>query len=290
MDKKLIVVYILLILAFIAVYPLLQQRVIWDKKIDAQMLEYQMNLKETYDLYSASCDSVQQVATPAYQGDFSDKAHVIFVFEDNLSSQFAMAYSILQEEGFPASIAATPSQVGQDGYMTSDELTEAYNSGWDLLNHTYHHKHLAQLSEADQAKEINDAKLWMDKHCFTRASNVLVYPYGEANQQTNDLLGAGKYRGTLSLVHSYEFEPSNKSYKTMVRILDPYVEVRDVKTWIDQAIRNKRVLILVNSPLDRGYPSMTTYDADKFKEIVQYLDLRQRDIDVITYSQWLNVR
>lgn len=240
------------------------------------------------DAETVDCKQIKQVSQT--KKDLHQKGRVIFVFDDNWSTQYTVAYPILAAKGFPATIAVIPSKVGDQEYMSLEQLKDVYQNGWDLINHTYHHRKLSQLDYEEQKDEMIQAKQWLDKHCFTKASNIVAYPYGDFNQVSVEVLQDEAFRSARTVKEGFEGEDPNSLYQVTVKHLSTVTEVKEVKSWINEVIRHKSTVLLLNHRFENleNDSEMMGYDPKKFQVIVEYLDQRRKDVEVITYLEWLD--
>lgn len=200
------------------------------------------------------------------------------------------AFQILKEKGIKGSIAVIPTKVGTDGYMTLSQLSTLYASGWDLMNHTYSHLHLVNLSNQEQKKEFDQARTWLNNHCFTRASDIAVYPYGAYNQDTLDILQEEHFRSARTIVDGIQ---SNQLKKYEIRTINllPSSDVKWVKQQIDHAIQTKQTIIFTNHRFDKKPDAaQMNFDPQKFKTIVNYVDHKKDNLNILSYSEWLDVK
>lgn len=289
MDKQLIKVYIFLIVAFIVISPFIKYKDIWITDIADGISGVIYDKFEDIELGMANCSKITE--TKQTNIPLSNrKAKILFMLDDNWETQYSFAYKALKQKGYPASIAVIPAKVGQPGYMSFSQLQEVYQNGWDLVNHTYNHEKLTELDKDDQAKEIKRGAAWLNAKCFTRASNIIVYPYGAYNKGTVEILSKSNYRAARSLIPGFETNPGKKTYIAKVQNLTTLTEAERAKDLIDQAIKQNRTIIFLNhrfsdNPVD---PSGMIYDQSNFLEIINYMKQLRDKIDVITYSEWLN--
>lgn len=289
MDKNLIKVYLILIVSFIVIYPFIHLKDVLisdlSKYISSTIKGEIEDIKSQIEVRQCPVqkETVKRRLDP-------NKAKVLFVLDDNWGTQYHFAYHVLKKKGFPATIAVIPTEVDQPGYMTKAQLEEVYAAGWDLVNHTFSHQKLSTLDEEDQEKEIIRGTNWLNANCFPRGSKIVVYPYGAYNQTTLAILKKYGYHGARTLHTGFERNQGYRTFEAKVYNLTTDVKSEWAKDWIDQAIEEKKILIFVNHRFAQNAtedPTGMIYDKDRFREIVEYLDQQRDNVEVITYSEWL---
>ncbi|MFB7142596.1 polysaccharide deacetylase family protein [Gottfriedia sp. NPDC056225] len=278
MDKKLVIVYAILISSFMIAYPFM--------KSSASYLSepiQQNNLLQTY-----KCKPLKQ--TPQNIQKQQNKANIIFTMDDGWETQFTKGFQILKGKGIKGSIAVIPTKVGTEGYMSLSQLNTLYSSGWDLMNHTNSHRHLANLNKQEQKKELNEARNWLNGHCFKRASNIAVYPYGSFNQETLKLLQEEHYRSARTIKDGIQTN-NIKKYEVRTINLLPSTNISWVKEQIDLAIQTKQTIVFTNHRFEKkADKAQMNFDPSKYKSIVNYVVSKKEELNILTYSEWLDLK
>lgn len=108
--------------------------------------------------------------------NINDK-YIILTFDDGWSSQYEAFKMIKPIKG---TLYICSSFIGQENRLTLDNLTEMYNNGWDISNHTVHHANLTKVSLEKAYDEIYGCSAWIKGHGFIRdnAYKHFAYPEG----------------------------------------------------------------------------------------------------------------
>jgi len=215
-----------------------------------------------------------------------EKANIIIMMDDGWESEYKIGYKIMNEKNMPGTIAVVANRVGTAQFMNYAQLLFLYESGWDLVNHTGEHKDLAEIDRDAQEKQIAGGLKWLKKHGFTRGMDILAYPYGNFNDDTIDLLGQYNIRSarTTHMGLNREGETDFARVKSFVVMSDD--TVREVQDAIDEAVHCGGTLILVFHKLGDG--DEFSYAPASFKELIDNLDAIRDDVNIITYTQWLD--
>lgn len=209
----------------------------------------------------------------AYVG--SSTGNVVFTMDDNWKTQYTVAYPILSARGFKGNIAVIPSRVqtGGDTVMTTLELRQVHYDGWNLVNHTYNHNHLDTLDKETQRSELVDTRQWLLDNGLGTNGKYVIYPYGDYNQDTFDVMDEEGFVFGRSLSDGVSLTPYDRPLEIRQTNLTPGITVAKAKERIDSAIATGGTLIFTNHRFDEaeaGTGDTMFYDPNKYEEIVEY--------------------
>jgi peptidoglycan/xylan/chitin deacetylase (PgdA/CDA1 family) len=121
---------------------------------------------------------------------------VVFTFDDAYASVHELAFPILADAGYVATVFAVADRLGgtndwdrpgSTGHglatMTSHQLIDLHASGWEVGNHSRTHRRLVTLCEADLSDEVAAGQRSLEDLLGSPVSSF-AYPYGE----TSDLV------------------------------------------------------------------------------------------------------
>lgn len=117
---------------------------------------------------------------------------VILTFDDGYEDFFINVLPILKQFGFKGIIALPTGLVGNPGYVTWDEISQAAGSNIEIVNHTWSHANLKSGTQSVVISEISIA----DSQLATRGYNqnkVFVYPYGSVSNFAENFLQSKSY-------------------------------------------------------------------------------------------------
>lgn len=219
---------------------------------------------------------------------YKDRGNVIIALDDGWKTQYTVGYNYMHKKKMRGSIAVIPSLIGQNGYMNMGDLYKLYDDNWDLLNHTYSHIILSKNNMSKQTNDINKADEWFCKNGFVNPSKILIYPEGEYNSNTITIMRELNYISGRSTEDGFNPKMPLNLYDIKVKNVFSNTPPNDVNDWIDYTINNKLTLILLFHKLENDVDkSLMKYKKENFYKIVDYIDKKRDDLNIITYSEWM---
>ena len=210
------------------------------------------------------------------------------MFDDGWKSQFTVGYNYMKKKNMVGSISIIPQMVGEIDYINKGDFQTLHNSDWDLLNHTYSHKNLSKIDDDEQFYEISRADNWLSKNSLSDSPKILVYPEGDYTPYTRDILATLGYVSGRSTLEGFNPKAPKDLYEIKVKSILNSTKVSDVYEWINYTIENNLTLILLFHRLeDNADDSFMKYRKDDFYMIIDYIDKKRNDLNIITYSDWI---
>jgi peptidoglycan/xylan/chitin deacetylase (PgdA/CDA1 family) len=130
---------------------------------------------------------------------------VILVIDDGFAEIYQLAFPLLKQHAFGATIATITGAVDRPNYLTWDQVKEMSDTGLEFVSHSVTHGNLAAMSREDLQKELGDSRQALEEN-LGRPMQFFVYPYGEpfvngsdaARQLVLDVLRETGYLGALT--------------------------------------------------------------------------------------------
>lgn len=192
---------------------------------------------------------------------------VIFTFDDGMESVYSLAFPAMRARGIPGVAYITTDWIGTTGFMSSEQLVELINAGWDISNHTMSHPGLDLLTKEEQRAELVGARTVLQNIGAGDAANHIAYPFGRSNADTHAVMTEEGFKtGRESGTGRFDL-PCNwflldcdaaTTLPTMLSFLD------DVKA------RNKTLIFMFHGLAVDGDDALS-YTPDSFEAILDYV-------------------
>lgn len=226
---------------------------------------------------SLTIDNVSVVSLPA---DPFPTAMVSLVFDDGLASQITNARSILNTAGIKGVFGIITQSVGSAPYMTWTNITALKNEGHEISGHTRTHPDLTTLNATQLQSETKGSYDDLVAHGFT--PKTFVYPYGATNTKVQTATQNAGYTGARGSYFGLN-APSTDRFNLFDIRLDKTSTLAGVKTLIDQAIADKRWLVLELHDVLASGGDEYTVTPNFLQAVVNYI--KQKGVSVVTLEQ-----
>jgi len=153
----------------------------------------------------------------------------VITFDDGYQDNYTNAYKILMKYGYPAIMFIPSDLVGNEGYLTWEQVREMADYGIAFGSHTRHHEYLPDLNEADQRNEIFESKRILERR-LARSVNYLAYPIGGFSDAIKKQVRSAGYIGAAATNRG--FDNLNKNVYELNRIRFSDKDDRNDYLWI----------------------------------------------------------
>jgi hypothetical protein len=118
-----------------------------------------------------------------YQAD----SKTCLIFDDARDTVYTDAFPLMRARGLVGTLPIISSSVGTPGFMTVAQISELYDAGWDIVNHTRSHLPVATMAGFTQAQcfaEIDACEQFIKSNGWIRnnAPKYFVSPFGGMQQ------------------------------------------------------------------------------------------------------------
>ena len=137
-------------------------------------------------IYSQSFPSV-----PSSDIKNANNKAVILTFDDGPKSQYTNAKPILDKYGYKATFDIICNDVGDNGYLTWEDIIALYNEGYDIGSHTMSHDDLDSQSDKGIEYEVGGSKECLFDHGINPTS--FAYPTNTGAENTAVVNTVAKY-------------------------------------------------------------------------------------------------
>jgi peptidoglycan/xylan/chitin deacetylase (PgdA/CDA1 family) len=127
---------------------------------------------------------------------------VVLTFDDGSSDFYTVAYPLLKQYGFKATLFISSGLVGvSDGYVTWDQLRAISADGLvEIGSHSLLHSPLTCLTLEEARKRIEISKLFLEQNLGTEIK-VFAYPYGALTCDIREIVEKSGYEGAVGTVY-----------------------------------------------------------------------------------------
>jgi peptidoglycan/xylan/chitin deacetylase (PgdA/CDA1 family) len=206
----------------------------------------------------------------------------VLSFDDGLVTQYTELFPRMAAYGFKGTLYVITDNIDGAGALSMAQLTEMYNAGWDVSNHTMTHPTLTELTSEQVQTEVAGARDWLASHGFTRRNCHLHFCYPGSIWDIavmSDIETAGMLSGraTASVVQGNALD-SPLLLRSQLVDDKSVAAVTDI---VDTAIRRGGTAMLYGHAVGGVSWAAENYDA-----LLAYLHSKRNEIDVITMSEW----
>lgn len=201
---------------------------------------------------------------------------VMIHFDDANETDYTEALPVLDRYGYQAATFINTNHIGQEGRLSTDQVSELYDAGWDICSHCADHADLIELGEEQQEQQIREAKEWLLEQGFDRGAEYFAYPYSNYNASALSLVEEYHTLGFVAGSPACGW-PRNSLLIPRGGGGDP--EVDDAQDAIDRTVRWQGITSVLFHSLDSGSDRR-----DRFEEIIEYIHEydSNEDLQVVT--------
>lgn len=152
-------------------------------------------------------------------GDLPGRA-VIISFDDGDSDLFTGALPVLQDHGMVGVAFIITGRLDTPGDITSDEVKQLIDAGWEIGSHSEHHINLVRFHNKF-ATEIRGSKTKLETLFGIRVMSF-AYPFGLMDQASAKFIADSGYTSAAGLGVSIVQSAENLYYLSRIEIRGTY--------------------------------------------------------------------
>lgn len=235
-------------------------------------------------LYLSGCKNQTVVYKPK-------KPTVIVSMDDGSDSDYKLIFDYLKEKDIRATSFLIGSKVNKKGFLTSQEIKEMKDYGWDFQSHTYSHGKMNKLNRQeliDELKNNNEVfeQLGLD------LPRVTAMPFGlRSNLSTSIFM---KQTPLIRLTRHFENRPVvypqlTKSDLTKIHSINIDIQdsnahkLDDVMAHIDMAKKENALIVVYFHRTFKARTNISYYaEFEYIDKVISYLE--DSDFDFITFK------
>jgi peptidoglycan/xylan/chitin deacetylase (PgdA/CDA1 family) len=143
---------------------------------------------------------------------------VVVTFDDGCETDLIGAAPTLRQYGFNATFYVTVGRVGQSGYLSTGQLRQLRDFGFEIGCHTMSHAYLGDLEYPDLSREIVDSKKRLEDMIGGNVQHFSC-PGGRYDGRTSNLVRESGYRSMATSRPQANFPSTNSYFLGRVAIL-----------------------------------------------------------------------
>ena len=212
------------------------------------------------------------------------KAMVTLWFDDGWEDTYTNAFRIVSriDPSIRGTVGLVGSFIGTDRYLEKKQILALKTGGWELVNHSYSHPMLTELSEEEIRFEVQRNFHVVSQYDPIGAYHFVV-PYSATNDRVLNIiqenaLSARHLAGTLDSIF---FDRYRLGFIEVTNLTD----FRTVRKAIDEAIENNQWVGLLFHRIEDPAVDRYSYGTQQFEQLIYYLSFRRDDIRVVTPSE-----
>lgn len=160
--------------------------------------------------------SLYQLAEAINEGKAIPKKSVVITFDDGYSDLYKNAYPILKQYNYTATVFLIARKIdARGGYLSSGQIIELQNNGFELGSHTSTHRNLLSLDSTQALLEILKSKEELQR-LFNTTIYFFCYPIGRYNNYIVSLVQDAGYLGAVTTLGG--FAQKNSALYTLPRV------------------------------------------------------------------------
>jgi peptidoglycan/xylan/chitin deacetylase (PgdA/CDA1 family) len=127
---------------------------------------------------------------------------MLITFDDGQLSVYSTAFPIMQQYGFTGIVYIVGTYLDAPGLMTTDQVKQLVQAGWEVGSHSMRHKDLTTLDSKDQLYEISGSRKYLEERLGVPVKSF-AYPFGFSDSTIVDMVYAAGYTSAMGLGYSH---------------------------------------------------------------------------------------
>jgi peptidoglycan/xylan/chitin deacetylase (PgdA/CDA1 family) len=119
---------------------------------------------------------------------------VVITFDDGYANNYHDALPIMARHGMKATVFIVSDYMGQQPYLTWDEVRALAAAGTEIGSHTLGHRPLTDLPPAERLRDVTASKEGIEWR-LKKPVYFLAYPFGQFDDETIAILRQAGFKG-----------------------------------------------------------------------------------------------
>lgn len=122
---------------------------------------------------------------------------LVLTFDDGFADNFELAYPIMKNYGFTATVFCVADKMDTPGYLNRSQVLAMMKDGFEFGAHTLSHPHLPKIDAEAKKTEILKSKTALEAWTG-KTFEYFCYPYGEYDSECLQILKGSDFRAACS--------------------------------------------------------------------------------------------
>lgn len=141
----------------------------WDASLNLRYLKFRIRRVEGGGDVAMTIDDIVY--------DAPTKGGAVIFFDSARDSTLDIALPMLRSRGYKAAAGVIVASVGIDSFLSTTDIGQLYDAGWDIVNHSTTHPDMdSYVSEQGVRQEIGTCKKYLIDNGFFRGSDIFIWP------------------------------------------------------------------------------------------------------------------
>ena len=158
---------------------------------------FEIQMQWLYD-NGYSTITISELANAIRNGDSLPERQIVITFDDGFIDVYNNAYPILQKYGYEATFFIIAESIGQSYSLSTSQLEELIDNGWEIGSHSFHHSDLTKAGASSLEVEIQGSKDFLEEKLGVSIQSF-AYPYGLVNPSVIELTKNAGYTSAVGL-------------------------------------------------------------------------------------------
>ncbi len=124
---------------------------------------------------------------------------ILLTFDDGYEGNYYILYPIIQKYQIPITINIIDNNVGNNGYLTWEQIKEMNQSGLvDIYTHSRYHEYSDTVSTEQYISDVQYAHEHIEKQLEKPIAKVFTYPYGVNQEEKIEALSQAGFIQNLT--------------------------------------------------------------------------------------------
>ncbi len=211
---------------------------------------------------------------------------VTLCFDDAYEEVYTIGFPILTGYGIRGTLGIITNEIGGsfEGYpiMNLNQMTEMYNSGWEIASHSVTHPSLTDLNDGAVTNELANSKNTLESFGFD--VNAFIVPFGAYDDRISGLVSQYYYSCRPSIWGTNSIPVADRYWLKSKWVVNT-TSLGEIISWIDDAKANNTWLIIMLHNIDRSEREYNI-SSENLSAISQYI--AEQNINVLNISEVLN--